>query len=142
MADTIDPNPALRAELMAALAVIDPQIAGLVRLLAASTTPSSDPAMPTILQSPELQARFQAAYEGRESRRILLQAVVDALDAVVAARRRLHTNGYPNLDVLPLVPTLLDELRAERANLEAAIAQFQAATPETGDFHPQTAKVS
>jgi len=124
MADPNDPNPALRA--------------GLVRLLAASTTQSADAAMPTILQTPALQARFEEAFERRERRRFLLQALVDALNAVIAAHKRLNADGYPTLDPLPLVPDLLAELQAERASLEAAIAQFQAATPETGDFNPRT----
>jgi hypothetical protein len=116
MAD--DPNPALRAELTAALAVLAPQIRGLRDLSAVSI--SSDLVAEIIVQAGD-----------RERRRDLIHAVISALDQVVATRVALEADGYPTLTTSPVVQSLFSELQEEAGDLQAAVAVFttdQAAT--------------
>jgi hypothetical protein len=122
-----DPNPTLRAELTAALDVlVNPkgQIHGLIDMEAiASLSTASRTQIATVLT-------------GRQRRRDLIQAVLTALDAVVAAIQNLEADGYPALDPFPVLPTVLSEIQEEIAALEAAEAQFLAAGQETGQFNP------
>lgn len=109
MAD--DPNPELRAELLAALAVIDPQIRGLHDLAVVSI-------------SAELAAAIQQQIVERERRQRLLQAAIASLNAVVTALDELEADGYPALPDAFLDPNLLAELNEEENDLDAASGIF------------------
>lgn len=111
MAD--DPNPALRAELLAALGVLGPQIRGLDDLAAVSI-------------SPELRTAVQTQSTNRKHRRDLIQAVLDALDHTVATLLLLEQDGYPNLVSTTLVQSQFGELQEEAGDLQAAVAIFKA----------------
>lgn len=104
---TVDPG--LRAELLAALAVIEPQIRGLHDLTTVSITD-------------ELKAAIEAQIGPRERRRDLIQAVLDALDA-------LEADGYPTLAPADLPANLFAELQGENTDIEAAVGVFDEALP-------------
>jgi len=123
--DPLDPNPALRAELEAAIAVLAPQIRGL-----------HDFATPISI-SPSLLADFNEQITERERRRNLEQAVIDALDAVIVARRALAADGYPGLPNIAIPPELFAELQGQNSDLAAAAGIFETRHPEVGDFNPQ-----
>jgi len=108
----LDPNPALRAELLAALAILVQSIRGLRALLAGHN-------------SPELRTAISDQIDSRERRRALVQAALDGLDAVVSARLSLAADGYPALDSKELDGLLFAELQQEQADLEAALAVFK-----------------
>lgn len=109
MAD--DPNPALRAELVAAMAVIAPQIRGLHDLEAVSI-------------SADLKTTISTQVADRERRRDLIQAVLNCLDQTLAALRLLEQDGYPALPAAPIMGSLFSELQEEKSDLAAAIAVF------------------
>lgn len=111
MAD--DPNPELRAELMAALAVLAPQIRGLHDLDGVSI-------------SMDLKAEVDTQILAREQRRNLIQTSIDELDAVVRALTMLEADGYPALEPVPVMSSLFQELREEVADVEAAAGVFKA----------------
>jgi hypothetical protein len=111
--DPLDPNPALRAELEAALAILNVQIRGLHDLAAVSI-------------SPELLAEINEQIIARERRRDLIQAVLNALDGVVVARRALSADGYPALPDIELSTDLFQELQGQDSDLKAAIGIFEA----------------
>lgn len=107
MASAVD--PALRAELEQALAVIEPQIRGLHDLTTTSITA-------------ELKAAIEAQIVPRERRRDLIKAVLTALDA-------LEADGYPALDKADLPANLFDELQGENTDIEAAVDVFEESGP-------------
>jgi hypothetical protein len=109
-----DPNPALRSELNAALAVLAPQIRGLHDMAAVSI-------------SPDLLAEINAQITVRERRRDLIRAVISNLDTVVMALQALDADGYPTLDAMIVQPELFTELQGEVSDLEAAAAVFKGA---------------
>lgn len=111
MAD--DPNPTLRAELLAAVAVLAPQIRGLHDLS-------------TVSISAELRATISAQIADRERRRDLVQAVLNCLDQTLAALKLLEQDGYPQLPVTTLLQSQFLELQDEAGDLRAAVAVFQA----------------
>ncbi len=118
-----DPNPALRGELVAALAVLAPQISGLQGLAAMSL-------------SPDLAAEITDQIAFKTNRQTLIQNVINGLDAVVAEIVLLDADGYPALPPAPLIGSLFSELQEENAALEAAVAVFSqvqiaAGTPST-----------
>lgn len=125
MAD--DPNPALRAELIAAMAVLNPQIRGLHDL-------------ETVSISAELKATVTGQVADRERRRDLIQAVLTCLDQTLAALRLLEQDGYPALPAAPIMGSLFSELQEENSDLAAAIAVFAteqiAAGPLTQTANP------
>jgi hypothetical protein len=112
MAD--DPNPALRAELVAALAVLAPQIRGLHDLALVSI-------------SPELAAEIAKQITSRERRRDLINTVIAGLDSTWQSLNALQGDGYPSLPTVPLHAALLSELQGEETDLDAAVGLF---TPE------------
>lgn len=111
MAD--DPNPALRAELVAAVTVLAPQIRGLHDLEAVSI-------------STELRTTISTQVADRERRRDLIQAVLNCLDQTLAALRLLEQDGYPQLPVMRLQQSQFLELQDEAGDIRAAVAVFQA----------------
>ena len=110
MAD--DPNPGLRTELMAAMAVLAPQIRGLHDLAAVSV-------------SSDLAVEIGHQITSRERRRDLILQVIQTLDHVIVARNELEADGYPTLDGAIVVTSLLSELQEESADLLAAVAVFK-----------------
>lgn len=109
MAD--DVNPALRAELNAALEVLAPQIRGMHDLINVSI-------------SDELRAEVADVVQKRERRRDLIQAVLNNLDATLSARTALETDGYPTLPHVSIVNSQFTELQGEAADLQAAVGVF------------------
>src|SRR3954468_10099819 len=110
MAD--DVNPALRAELEAAKAVLEPQIRGLHDLTHVSI-------------SSDLEQEILLQVEKRERRRDLIQSVLDGLDRTVDARGALEDDGYPALEDAQLSDAMLGELREENDDLKAAVNLFK-----------------
>lgn len=110
MAD--DPNPALRSELVAAIATVDQQIRGL-RILDAAPK-SSD----------ELLAEIAKQIAARERRSDLINHVIQWLDGALQALNALQADGYPALPTAPIPTALLSELRGENTDLEAAVGLF------------------
>ncbi|MES2146706.1 MAG: hypothetical protein V4491_02540 [Pseudomonadota bacterium] len=111
-----DPNPALRAELLAAIDVLDPQIGGLRDLAEASI-------------SEDLRADIRNQILTRERRRGLIEAVLGVLDQVIVEREALAADGYPVLPPMELPESEYEELQAELAEILAAIAIFQQPAP-------------
>ncbi len=109
MAD--DLNPAKRAEIVAAIAVVVPQIRGLGDIVVAPI-------------SPPLQAMVRTQSGVRVRRHTLLQAVINSMDAAVAALADLENDGYPDLPLAPLSDSLFTELQRENNDVEAAVAIF------------------
>lgn len=95
----------LRAALEAAIAVLDPQIRGLHDLQGVSI-------------SPELMAEVNAQVTEREQIRALMQAVLDALDALEG------NGGFPELPPATLDPALYEELQGQKSDLGSAIGIF------------------
>jgi hypothetical protein len=116
MAD--DVNPALRAELEAALAVLEPEIRGLHDLT-------------TVSISTELQTEINKQIDIREHRRDLIQSVLNSMNATNAARNALEADGYPALPDAVLSPVLFSELKGEDADITAAIGVFEEKLPAT-----------
>ena len=106
-----DPNPALRAELMAALAVLAPQIRGLQDLA-------------TMPVSADLHTQISAQITARTTRQQLIMAVLGGLDAVVNERETLGDNGYPGLPAVSVAGSLFSELQEENSDIAAALAVF------------------
>ena len=106
-----DPNPTLRAELMAALAVLAPQIRGLQDLLAMAL-------------SADLHAQISAQITARTTRQQLIMTVIGGLDAVVNQRETLNDNGYPGLPAVTVAGSLFSELQEENSDIAAALAVF------------------
>lgn len=111
MAD--DVNPALRAEIDAALAVIGPQIEGLTDLQ-------------HINASDEFISLVVDQYNAHVHREGLLQAVIVALDAVNAAVAALKADGYPDAAPVPVPSPLFAEVTKQHGEIEAAFALFVA----------------
>jgi hypothetical protein len=109
MAD--DPNPALRTELNAALAVLAPQIRGLNDLATTSI-------------STELLAEVNDQITARVRRQGLIQAVLNGLDAALAELEALDADGYPDLPAVPVLGSLFAELQEESSDLAAATGVF------------------
>ena len=124
MADDI--NPALRAELLAALAVIQPQLRGM-RVLAA------------VGVSSDLMSLLNSEIAERQNRATLVQNVLNELDATVSALGLLEADGYPVLYNVLTSPSLLAELQMEEADIASATQLFQVA--ETGSFNPSSASI-
>lgn len=115
---SLDPNPDLRAELLAALAVLYPQIRGLEDLGHVSI-------------SGELASSVAAQLEAHVRRRDLIQATLDGLDAVLAQRDALAVDGYPETPLADIPINLFRELQGEMDDLVKAAAIFEAEPPPT-----------
>jgi len=106
-----DPNPTLRAQLEAALAVLAPQIRVLHDLAAIS--------IPT-----ELRVIVNDAIATREPRRDLILEVIAALDAVLAVLNNLEGDGFPDLPNVTITPILLQALHDALSDLNAGASVF------------------
>lgn len=107
-----DPNPTLRSEIVAARDALEPQIRGL-RALASIDLVSTD-----------LRAAFDHEADHRQRRLDLEQAVLHALDAVIAAMEALEAHGYPALPNTAILATLFAELQRQMTELQAAAGIF------------------
>lgn len=115
-----DPGPGFRAELVAAIAVLDPQIDGLGDLTHASI-------------SREAKALVAEALASRSRRRQLILDVISALDMVLASLELLKADGYPALPNATAQSILFDELQKETAAIATAMKVF--------DAEPMAAKI-
>lgn len=113
-----DVNPELRAELLAALAILAPQTRGLRDWVTVSITEA-------------LRFQIELQIESRERRRDLIQAVLERLDSTNAMRDELEADGYPELPRAELPPDLHDELRREETDIDAAVGIFEQRGPAT-----------
>ncbi len=131
MADLTDPPQGFRAELLAAIAVIEPQLEGLDTLSKAGL---SEPITKIIL----------ATYEGRQRRKALIQYVITALNVVLEKWAQLIADGYPTLPQSTVSEALAKELEEEMAAILAAKKIFEAALRATtmkvtlGEATPKT----
>jgi len=113
-----DPNPELRAELNAALAVITPQIRGLQDI--------------EKLPAPAAFRSFvDAQVVSHQKRQVLILAALASLDAVVTARAALDADGYPAVDKITMPQDLFRQLTGEMHDVAAAAALFVDATAAT-----------
>ena len=106
-----DPNPTLSAELLAARAVLAPQLEGLADFERTSI-------------SPELAAKIEEVRGARAHRDALLQAALTARDSYIAALDALERDGYPALPNVQVQGSLFSELQEEQSNLQSAVAVF------------------
>lgn len=127
-----DPNPALRAQLVAARDALAPQIRGLADVAATSV-------------SAEMIVALNLQLGVRMHRADLIQSVLNQLDQTVSWLRTLEADGWP--DPVPpgvLNQSLFDELQGEQSDVESAVAVFvdqqQAASIKVtlGDPVPKT----
>ncbi len=108
---TEDPGPGFRAELLAALDVVEPQITGLDDLAHA-------------VLSDEITSLIEQALEPRRVRRGLINDVLTKIDL-------LKADGYPApLQQVSLSDVLAEELEKEKAAIEAATAIFEMAVTD------------
>lgn len=106
-----DPNPALRAQLMAALAVLEPQIRGLIDLRA---TP----------EQVDLSTLVTAQITAYQNRQALIQNVLNDLNQAVVDMQALEADGYPDWTPTTIPTSTYAELTSEMADLAAAAATF------------------
>jgi hypothetical protein len=116
MAD--DVNPALRAEIDAALAVIGPQIDGLRDL---SRIEASEGFIIAVTEQ----------YNEHVHRESLMTDVIQALDAVNAAMEALEADGYPATHTVDADAALLAEKDKQQAEIAAAFSLFVSPAPAT-----------
>jgi hypothetical protein len=106
-----DPNPALRAQLEASIAVIEPQIRGLIDLRA---TPAQA----------DLATDMTAQITLYQNWRALLQNVLNDLNQTVVDMEALEATGWPNWPVTELPGSVYTELQGELSDIAAAAATF------------------
>jgi len=111
-----DINPALRAELVAADATLDPQLRGLHDLLGTSITE-------------ELRLSVGHEIDWRSERDNLILATIAAIDAAQTAYDLLIANGYPDLPNATLPAEQFTELTEQSQDLATAIGLFGAPVP-------------
>lgn len=106
-----DVNPALRAELKAAQAVVVAQVRGLEDFINVSL-------------SPEAKGVVQEQITVRSKRRDLIAAVIKALDAVMAALASLEVDGYPALSDAEISAGIFEEIKEQVRDMETAAGVF------------------
>ncbi len=111
MAD--DVNPTLRAEIGAAIDVIGPQIDGLRD-------------MTRIEASDAFVSMAMDEYNAMVHRESLLWGVMKALDAVQVALAALEGDGYPAVNKVPVPANIMEDVRRQKAESDAAYALFEA----------------
>lgn len=108
---TIDPPPGFRDELLAAIAVLDPEIDGLEDLMLASI-------------SPEAKEAVAIALGDRARRRDLERMLLDAMDSVGMHWDRLKADNYPVPPKAIASSDLVSELNKEAAGIAKAVRIF------------------
>lgn len=111
MAD--DPGPGFRAELRAALDLVNPQIEGLDTLSQAGLSAEAT----TILHD---------AISARRHRNSLIEDVLAAMDNVLEKVTALLGDGYPSLPALTVSEVVANELKKKQDAIAAALAIFKA----------------
>lgn len=111
-----DPTVALRKELAAALAVLEPQIRGINDWL-------------LLPESPELRQELIKEGETRARRKLLLQEAIGACERVIETSRNLDEDDYPNLPNRKISADLIVELQADDSDINKAMALFEAVPP-------------
>ncbi len=109
MTPPIDPDPGFREELLAAIAVLDPEIDGLQDLMNASI-------------SAEAKDGVALGLVDRSRRRDLERSLIQAMDLVNALRSKLKNDGYPSWPTTIFPRTIVDELKKESDSMLAAPA--------------------
>lgn len=103
------PLTALRAELLAALEVIEPQLRGLKNMV-------NDPF------SPEASATLQEQITALERRKTLINSTLARLD-------ELEADGYPERPPVLVPASVLAEYERKEADVEAAVDMFEPVGP-------------
>lgn len=111
-----DPTVALRAELTAALAILEPQLRGIADWL-------------LLPESPELRQEIIKEGERRTTRKLRLQEALDACESVIHSINNLDEDDYPNLPIRKIPPDLIVELQADDSDINKAAALFEAVVP-------------
>lgn len=119
-----DPDPGTRAGLIAHLATIAPQLAGLRKW--ASIQPIS----------PEFKAALQAQILVKQHRVDFVQLVLADMDKVIGDLANLVADGYPVLPNVVVAEDVISEFEQDRNELLTAIAVFQAPDPTAVFFDP------
>lgn len=114
-----EPNPALRAEIQAAVDTLVPQVRGLEYFLKISVLPAAVRAI-----GDELQVR--------KRRLDCLDAVLGALDAVISKLNALYADGYPTFKPNDGTQAVFQEIQDEEAALVLAANLFRAGAASIG----------
>ena len=117
MIDNLDPS--LRAELLAAMSTLEPQVRGLADFAEIS---SSGKAEQTIVN--ELVVR--------QRRLGYIEAVLEAIDDVEEALHALYADGYPNFAPVVGTQPVMQEINGEDADLQAAANIFRSGPAAIG----------
>ena len=105
-----DPNPALRAELMAARDILAPQLRGLHFL--------------EVISDDGLKDSINTSISIRTQRDNLLVTALASLDAALAAMDALEADGYPALPDATIVASQFAQLQEELSDLSTAVGVF------------------
>ncbi len=108
---TIDPPPGFRDELLAAIAVLDPEIDGLEDLMVSSI-------------SPEAKEAVAVALGDRARRRDLIHMLLADMDTVDVAWDKLKADNYPTPPKAIAAADLLLELHKESDGIAKAVRIF------------------
>ena len=108
-----DPTIALRKELEAALADLEPQIRGITNWL-------------LLPESPELRQELIKAGEIRARRKLFLTQALDVCAALKVATNNLDEDDYPSLPLSKIPENLLVELQADDSDINKAASLFEA----------------
>lgn len=122
MAD--DPGPGLRDALVAHLARLAPQLAGLRKW--ASISPIT----------PEFKSALQTQIRIKQHRVDLVQLVLSDMDKTIGDLANLEQDGYPALPSAVVSEGIISEFVTDRNELLVAIAVFQPPDPVTVFFDP------
>lgn len=127
----VDPNVALKAELVAALDLLEHQIAGLDDFLLGSIRPETAEAISSFRASRAVRAR-------------LIREDLEIIEAETRANAALDADGYPDLPNAKVAEDILKEIREQIADLELAASVFEAkprASTLSVELGPATPKV-
>ena len=119
-----DSLSALKTELTAAIAALDPEILDVDHLSIA-------------VIDQDLAAALKVAEGVIRHRRDLVQRCLNDIAQLEEDRQTLSNEGYPAPEVFTISPELLARLDREISDLNAGAAVFTQGQPERGDFNPQ-----
>jgi hypothetical protein len=118
-----DPPPGFRDQLNAAIAILEPDLAGLNCIMLAM---SAGPA----------QAAIAAEMEARGRRRQMIGEVLVAMDTVADLANKLVADGYPSLEPAIVSKSIFDYLQSESKSFIHGVSLFVPAY-ETGEASPE-----
>ena len=110
-----DPNPELRAELVAARGVLEPQIRGMADTVSLRTSTLTD----------ATRAKVEEGLERRQQRDTLLANAIAAYDNLVAQLITLSDDGYPALPKFDVPPAIFTELQGQKSDTVTALDEFE-----------------